>query len=270
MKTLNVLLTSLIVANSVSASADNNAKYQQCAVDLCGPSSKYARITANGIFTVADRDTKAYIAQEMDPKLKELLDLTLEQRKQGYAIGDAYVKSVNQLSIYQKSVLGVISSMNRIQKVLNECIVSPDGELLQVSASKLQLKMPSLTAADVSEITSILNAFLSSDGFRSANNIGKQKYDLLLEGWGSNSSFYLTLIRERGRALVEKLGPFVETRLNFSLLDRMIKAENLSASEKIEVVRLIDSVYRLGGMVDEKVQVVVGLLNISPQSAAKA
>jgi hypothetical protein len=270
MKTFKILLTSLIVVNSVSAYADNDAKYQQCAVDLCGPSSKYARVLAKGIFAVADRDTKAFITQEIDPKLEQLLDLALKEKKQSKVIGDAYVKSGSPLSLSQKSVLGVLSSVNRIQKVLNDCIVSPDGRLYQISASKLQEKMPKLSAAEVNEITSILNAYLKTDGFSSGSNVSSYTYDLLLESWGAYPSFYLSLIREKATKLIEQLGPFVESRLNLPLLERMNKKETLSAFEKTEAIGLIEKIYRLNGMADEQVQAVVGPMNISPQSAAKA
>jgi hypothetical protein len=160
--------------------------------------------------------------------------------------------------------------MNRVKKFLKDCIVSDNGKVFRVSEKKLQEKMPNLSAAEVKKITDILSAYLGTSGFQNSRGMEGLAYDTLVESWKDSASYYLEAIRAYALDLVQKLGPFVKTRIDFNLLDRMVKRENLSATEKLEATKVLVMVYRLGGMIDESVQSVVAPLDISTKSAAKS
>jgi len=269
MKIISGLITSLIIMHSASLYAEDNAKFQQCAVDLCGPTSKYARITARGAFALMDQQSKAYWTQEIAPQLKTILETSINQKAWLLDSADQKLNSEVPLNKAQKSLLAVMMARARTQKVLNECLTSKDGRIYQVSPTKLQAKMPELKPQEVKDLTAVLNAYLSSDYFITANQISGVKYELLIQQWGILASHWLAQVQASAKNLSKQLGPFVYTRINSELLDRMVALQTLSAEENGEAAKLIEMIYRMAGMVDPQVQAVASKLNINLKVAAE-
>lgn len=269
MKIVSGVIISLIGVYSASLYADNNAKFQQCAVDLCGPTSRYARITARGAFSSMDRESKTYWDREIAPQMKNILESSLRQKLELFEIVDQKLKTGMPLNDAQKAMLSVMVARARTRKVIEECLISTNGHDYQVSPTKLQEKMPELKPQEVTDLTNVLNAYLSSQYFKMARNISSFKYDLLLKTLGRLASFQLAQVQNEAKKMNEEVGSFASTHINFELLERMVALQPLSASEKIEAIKTLESVYRMAAMLDPKVQAVVSKLDLNIKKAAE-
>jgi hypothetical protein len=254
-KIITGVLTSLIVANSVSTFGAETSRFKQCEVDLCGTDQGYERIRGQGAFSLIDKETRAVLDSEVKPQLNELMQIALDNRKAEYSLAETFLKKpMVELNSQNRAYLTIATYLAKLGNDYWKLLTSSDGINSQISAVKLQEKFPDLASAKVLQMTSVINTYLGSDTYYMYNVYSRYGFDMYVKTAGTKAKGDFKNARVMAENLLAELGPLVSAQVDIALLRKLEAGGKASAYEGFAAMNSLAQTYRLQSMINPEVR----------------